>query len=97
MGYGKVLAISLGNENLFSRRYEIAEERRGTPHAGETPPTANGGFSDVLVLCPTVSLGNFIDGTLDFSTEGAAWRENLGYENCMEFYRGKIENFFSDR
>lgn len=95
MGYEKILAVSLGNDRIVSRRYSIAEERRGTPYARAPLPAGNSGFSDVLVLCPTVSLGDFWKGTLDFSKEGAAWREELGYTNCTGLYRETIERFFS--
>ncbi len=41
------------------------------------------GNARVLVLYPSVSLGDAVSGTLDFEASGADWRMRLGYQDTM--------------
>ena len=97
MGYEKVLAVSLGNEALHIERLDIYEEQRGTKYEQQPLSSESDGFSDALVLCPTVSLERGpIPGLLDFSQKNAQWRMELGYENCMGLYRESLASFFAE-
>ncbi len=41
------------------------------------------GGSQIYLLRPSESLGNFVDGTIDFDSKNAKWRMDLGYQDFM--------------
>lgn len=47
----------------------------------------------IYILCPSESLGEMLDGTVDFDSQNAVWRMNLGYADFMR-HKNDILSFF---
>lgn len=55
--------------------------------SAEDPPKKNQCFgTEVIDLYPSEDLGGFVTGTIDFSSESAAWRQKLGYRDGMHTF-----------
>lgn len=55
------------------------------------------GRGQVFTLCPSRSLGETLDGTIDFDAQNARWRINLGYEDFMRYKRDIISFMRDDK
>ena len=51
------------------------------------------GKANVMIICPSASLGNTLDGILDFEAENAGWRSRLGYMDTIS-RKNQIRSFF---
>jgi len=59
------------------------------------PEIKNISGNQVYILKPSVSLGEFVDGTLDFDAQNAIWRMERGYRDFME-QREEIVRFIGN-
>lgn len=50
--------------------------------------------SNIIEIIPSIDLGNALNGTLDFSSEGAKKRINLGYEDAKKVLEPMLEMLY---